>query len=56
MRDGLQQTGQAHDDARRTKTALCAMTLRHRLLHRVQLAVGALQTLHRLDRFAVQRG
>ena len=54
--DRLQQTGQAHHDAGRAKTALRAMTLGHGLLHRVQLAVGALQAFHRLDRLAIQRG
>ena len=47
---------QGHHEARRAKAALRAVAFDHRLLHRMQGAVGLLQVFHGEQRLAVQRG
>ena len=50
----LHQVDQAHHDARGTKPALRAVAVHHRLLHRVQAAIRALQAFHSFNRLAIQ--
>ena len=48
--------GHAHDKAGRAEATLAAVKVDHRLLDRMQRAVGCRQPLNRCDRFAVHLG
>ncbi len=49
----VRQMRQAHDKTRGTKATLRAVAIDHGLLHRVQRAIGLLQTFYGFDAFAV---